>query len=87
MSSYRNWYKKLVDINDPQTGEKLGKTPFWVKGKINLHGEFIMARQEGFLRLAKEPDLTGEDRKVLDVYFGNLDFENFVQISQQAIAD
>lgn len=42
--------------------------------------------QDGFIRLAKDPDLTGEDLKVLLAYLGNLDFENYLQISQQAIA-
>lgn len=74
-------------VTNPKTGEELGQLPFLTRRKVNLYGEYMMARQEGFLRLAKDKDLTGTDRRVLDVYFGNLDFENFIQISQQAIAD
>lgn len=80
-------FKKDLNLQDPETGEIVGTTPFLVRRKVNLHGDYIMARQEGFLRLAKEPDLTGDDWRVLNTYFGNLDFENFIQISQQAIAD
>lgn len=80
-------FKKNIELVDPETGEIVGQTPFLTRRKANLYGEYVMARQEGFLRLAKEQDLTGADRRVLDVYFGNLDFENFIQISQQAIAD
>jgi biotin operon repressor len=80
-------FKKNLELIDPDTGEIIGETPFLFKKKANLEGEFIMARQEGFLRLSKDKDLTGADIKVLFVYFGNLDFENYIQISQQAIAD
>jgi DNA-binding transcriptional ArsR family regulator len=80
-------FKKNLDLLDPDTGEIIGQTPFLFKKKANLEGEFVMARQEGFLRLSKEKDLTGDDRRVLDVYFGNLDFDNYIQISQQTIAD
>lgn len=82
-----DFFKQLLDVLDPDTGEIVGQTPFLRRKKVNLYGEYVMARQEGFLRLSKEKDLTGDDRRVLDVYFGNLDFENFIQISQQAIAD
>jgi hypothetical protein len=54
--------------------------------KRRLEGHFVMATQDGFLRLAKEADLTGQDYKVLFVYLANLDFENFLQISQSYIA-
>ena len=80
-------FKKNIELVDPETGEIVGQTPFLTRRKANLYGEYVMARQEGFLRLSKEKDLTGADYRVLNVYFGNLDFENYIQISQQAIAD
>jgi len=82
-----SFFRKDFELVDPDSGEILGRMPFLTRKKVNLYGEYIMARQEGFLRLARESDLTGNDRRVLDVYFGNLDFENYIQISQQAIAD
>lgn len=54
--------------------------------KRRLEGDFVMATQDGFLRLARDPDLTGEDHRVLYIYLANLDFENFLQISQSYIA-
>jgi hypothetical protein len=82
-----SFFKKDFEIVDSETGEIRAEIPFLTRRKANLYGEYVMARQEGFLRLSKEKDLTGEDYRVLNVYFGNLDFENYIQISQQAIAD
>lgn len=81
-----NFFKQHLGIVNPDTGEIVGQLPFLTRRKANLHGEFVMAAQEGFLRLAKE-GLNGNDWDVLSVYFGNLDFDNFIQIHQQAIAD
>ncbi|RKP43776.1 MarR family transcriptional regulator [Cohnella endophytica] len=49
-------------------------------------GGFFMAMQEGFLHLAKL-GLTGEQLSVLMYVFGKLDFENWLRIGQQEIAD
>jgi predicted transcriptional regulator len=80
-------FKKNLELVDPDTGEKVGQTPFLTRKKANLEGTFIMMRQEGCLRLAKEKDLTGADRRVLDILWGNVDYENYIQIDQQAIAN
>ncbi len=82
-----SFFKHDLELRDPATGEIVGKMPFLNRGKANLYGEFFMGRQEGFIRLAKDKDLTGEDKSVLFIYFGNLDFENYIQISQKYIAD
>lgn len=55
--------------------------------KPGIDGEFIMARQDGLLRLALEKDLTGQDLKVLLVYLACVDFENYIQVEQKWIAD
>lgn len=81
------FFRDDFEIVNKKTGEIMGDMPFLRRRKANLYGEYLMARQEGFLRLSREKDLTGDDRRVLDVYFGNLDFENYIQISQQTIAD
>jgi hypothetical protein len=80
-------FVRVLDIMDPETGEIPGRMPFLSKKKANLYGEYVMTRQEGFLRLAKDKDLTGSDLRVLHVYLGKLDFENFIRISQQEVAD
>ncbi len=79
--------KKEFIVIDPSTGERREGFPVWIPIKPKLKEGFFIAMQEGFLRLARESDLTGEDLKVLLAYLGNLDFENYLQISQQAIAD
>lgn len=71
---------------DLDTGEIIDDLLVAFPKKRRLEGDFVMATQDGFLRLAKEADLTGEDYKVLLIYLANLDFENFLQISQSWIA-
>ncbi len=71
---------------DLETGEITEEQLVASPSKRRLDGKFVMATQDGLIRLAKEPDLTGEDLKVLLIYLGNLDFENFLQISQSYIA-
>lgn len=45
-----------------------------------------MAFQDAFEELAKDREITSEPRRVLDYLFSKLDFENFIQQSQQDIA-
>jgi hypothetical protein len=49
-------------------------------------GGFFMAMQEGFIHLARL-GLTGEQTSVLLYLFGKLDFENWLRVSQQEIAE
>lgn len=72
-----------IDLN---TGEIIDDLLVAFPKKRRLEGDFVMATQDGFLRLAMESDLGGEDYKVLFIYLANLDFENFLQISQSYIA-
>lgn len=51
-----------------------------------ITGGFFMAMQEGFMHIA-QMDLTGEQLKVLMYVMGKLDFENYILVSQQSIAD
>ncbi len=81
--SLRRRNLKTIDMD---TGEILDDLLVASPKKHRLEGDFVMATQDGFLRLAKETDLTGQDYKVLLIYLSNLDFENFLQISQSYIA-
>ena len=45
-----------------------------------------MAFQDTFAELAKDPELTLEPKNVLLFLFSQLDFENFIHISQQDVA-
>jgi hypothetical protein len=46
-----------------------------------------MAFQDGLLEIAKDSDITGADMRVLMYLFGHLNFENFIHVSQQEIAE
>lgn len=72
---------------DRDTGEELSGREVLVQEKQKLRSDFYMATKDGLLRLAKEEELTGEDMRVLLVYKAHLDYENYIQISQQEIAD
>jgi DNA-binding transcriptional ArsR family regulator len=78
--------RRRLGTIDLDTGEISDDLLIASPKKRRLDGEFVMATQDGFLRLARDPDLTGEDFKVLMIYLANLDFENFLQISQSYIA-
>lgn len=82
-----DFFRERLSIRNDRTGDIVGTVWGLNRKKADLDGDFIMTRQEGFRRLAKDKDLTGTDRRVLDIYFANLDFENYILISQQVIAD
>lgn len=46
-----------------------------------------MAFQDSFEKIAKDPDMTGENYRVLMYLYSKLDFENFIQQSQKDIAE
>ena len=69
------------------TGEIIEDLLVAAPKKRQPEGEFIMAAQDGFLRLADDPEITGQDYRVLMCYLGSLDFENYLQINQTWIAD
>lgn len=48
--------------------------------------DWFMAWERGFERLAEE-DLTGEALRVLMYTFANLDYENYVRVSQSEISE
>ena len=77
--------KKHIEQVDVETGEILGRM-VWVPYKPRLTERWFMAFQDTFIEIAKDPDMTGETMKVLMYLFGKLDFENFIQQSQQDIA-
>jgi len=71
----------LVDLS---TGEVLPAIT-WVRKKWK--GEsFIMVFQEAFKALAKDKEITYEARRVLDLLFSKLDFENYILVPQTEIA-
>jgi hypothetical protein len=80
-------YKKDTrTLMNPATGEEEGELPILVHQIAHLRDDFMFSHKKGFLRLAKE-GLRGTDFDVLMVYFALLGFKNYVQVSQQEIAD
>lgn len=78
--------KDLVQV-DQETGELQPGMMVLVPVKNKLRDPFMLAAREGRLRLSKDKDLTIQDRRVLDVYEASMDYENWIYMSQQEIAD
>ena len=81
--SLRPEIRKLVD---PSTGKEEGEIPVLAHQNAALRDNWMFNHEKGYLRLAKE-GLNGQDFEVLMVYFAKLDFNNYIQVSQQEIAD
>ena len=82
---FRTSRLRSVDI---ETGEVLeGNQVLIPPKKPGIDGDFVMARQDGLLRLATDENLNGQDLRVLLVYLACVDFENYLQVEQKWIAD
>ena len=46
-----------------------------------------MGIQEAFIALAKDPDISGRPRRILDYLFGRLGFKNYICITQKEISE
>ena len=75
--------KKYIMVADEETGKVKGLFP--LKSK-NLGTGWIALYQDPSIWLAQQR-LTGEQFKVMHVLFGKLDFNNYLRISRQDIAD
>lgn len=87
--AYRGRRIAANEYKDLETGEILhyGNLVATPLPKPGIDGDFMMIKQSALLRLAKDDTLTGEDRRVLDVYIGYADWENIVRVSQKEIAE
>lgn len=73
---------------DRKTGEILDGVSVWVGRKYNPYGRrFFMTNQDGFIMLARDRELTLEPKNVLLFLCGHLDFDNYIQVPQTAIAE
>lgn len=73
---------------DKETGEILDGVVVYCAVKHNPYsGGWVMNSQEALELLATDKDLKGEAYKILLLLLSRLDFENWIQISQQEIAD
>ena len=75
--------KRYIMITDEESGQIKGCFPLKPK---NLGKGWIALYQNPSIWLAQQ-NLTGEQLKVMLVLFGKLDFDNYLRISRQEIAD
>lgn len=78
---------KIVKQLDINTGEIMEGCLVYFPNRPKIRGGWFMAFQDAFLALAQDREITGEVRRVLDYFFGKLDFENYLHVSQSEIAD
>lgn len=79
--------RKRLGTIDLDTGELIEGVPVWVGGKPKIRDGWLMTFQDSLAELAKDPDLKGEHWRVYSYLVSQLDFDNFIQISQKEIAD
>ncbi len=74
---------------DKRTGEILDSKNgcfMYIPFRDKLKEDWFMAFSEAFKSLAKDRDLRGEPRSILDYLFSILSFENFIAIEQSHIS-
>lgn len=72
---------------DLDTGEILDGVPVYFHAKVKWKEGWFMGIQEAFIALAKDKEISGRTRRVLDYMFGKLGFENYIVIQQKEIVD
>lgn len=72
---------------DPSTGEMIQGVLVYVGAKVKWKEGWFMAIQDAFIALAKDKDIRGRTRAVLDYLMGKLAFENYIAVTQQEISE
>jgi len=70
-----------------RTGELMEGCLVYVPQRPKIRKGWFMAFQEAFIELAKDREITWEVQRVLYYFFGKLDFENYIHITQTEIAE
>ena len=78
---------KIVQQLDAETGELMEGCLVYVPYRPKIRRGWFMAFQDAFIEMSKDRELTGEVARVLYYFFGKLDFENYIHLSQTEIAD
>lgn len=78
--------QKQVEQIDRETGEVMQGCMVYIPYRPKLSERWFMAFQDSFEEIAKDPDMTGENYRVLFYLYSKLDFENYIQQSQMEIA-
>lgn len=76
---------KHVESVDPVTGEVFeGVVPVTVRRSTSRPvNPFFLAQQDGFERIACDPDLSHDARRVLLLMMAHLEYDNAIAITQQ----
>jgi len=78
---------KTLGLHDSITGEVVeGGLTVYVGSKVKWRENWFMGIQEAFIALAKDSEITGRPRRILDYLFGKLGFENYICITQKEIS-
>jgi hypothetical protein len=72
---------------DLDTGEILDGVPVYFNARVKWREDWFMGIQEAFIALAKDEEIRGRTRSVLDYMFGKLGFENYIVIQQREICE
>lgn len=79
---------RTLGLHDSKTGEVIeGGLRVYIGSKLKWRENWFMGIQEAFIALAKDKQIRGRTRSVLDYLFGKLGFENYICITQQEISD
>jgi len=80
---------KRIEQIDTETGEVIDGCIVWIphRPKLTEVNKWFMLFQETLLDIAKDKDLALPQKNVLLFMWGHLDFENYIHIKQQEIAD
>lgn len=85
MDKYDNW--KNIALFNTKTGEILeGGIPIYVGTKVKWRENWFMGIQEAFGALARDKEIAGRARRILDYLFSKLGFENYICVTQQEIS-
>lgn len=80
--------RRRLGTVDLDTGELVeGVSVISVQQRSKFKEAFMLVFQKGLERLALDKQLRGESLRVLFALMSKLDYENFIHVSQQEIAD
>lgn len=79
--------KRNLGTVDLDTGEILEGVPVYVQAKVKWKEGWFMGIQDAFIALAKDKEIYGRTRAVLDYLFGKLGFENYICLQQKEICE
>lgn len=89
MEKKDKWKKRNLGTIDLDTGEIIEGVAVYTPGRVKWPKDkgFFMGIQDAFIALAKDKEIRGNTRSVLDYLMGKLGFENWISIQQKEIVE